>query len=129
MKREALNGYFSLHREIQDYFGYKEDWEVLPLSDERDMYWMLVEGKSPFVVYSTEPLTVDAINDIGICIQFVYGCHRTRRTAYRRDDLVAVPLGPDIDGNRFLMIFDAAKEAPFFERFALRCQLELVMGY
>jgi len=129
MKRETLNGYFNLRREIQDYFGYKEDWEVLPLSDEREMYWMLVEDKTPFIVYSTEPLTTDTINDIGICIQFVYGHYKTRRTAYRRDDLVAVPLGPDIDGNKFLMIFDAAKEFPTSARAELRRQVELVMGY
>lgn len=30
---KLLNEYFKLQKEIYDYFGYKEDWVVIPIDD------------------------------------------------------------------------------------------------
>jgi len=129
MKSEILNGFFNLRRDIKHYFGYEDDWEMLPLDDERDMYWMLVEGKSPFVVYSEAPLTPKTISEGEFCFGPVFDHRKTRRTAYRRDDLVAVPVDTQTDGNKFLMIFDTAKEVESTDYAELRRALDLVMGW
>ena len=129
MKTEILNGFFNLRKEIQDYFGYEEDWEVLPLSDEREMFWMIVEGKTPFIIYSEKPITVESIADGDVVIGAIHGIHQTRRTAYRREDLVAIPVDTKWDGNKYLMIFDTEKEVPHSERAALANQIALGTGW
>lgn len=129
MKPEMLNGFFSLRKEIQAYFGYEEDWEVLPLSDERDMYWMLVEDKAPFILYSSEPITAETIAEGDVVIGVVHDAHKTRRTAYRRDDFVAVPVDTRWDGNKYLMIFDVAKEVPPEDSDLVRRSIDLAMGW
>lgn len=131
MENETLNGFFRLRREIQDYFGYEEDWDVLPLCDERDMYWMLVKGRKPFIVYSEKPITPESIanGDIDIVVGVIHDVLNTRRTLYRRDDLVAVPVDTKWDGNKYLMIFDTAKEVPASERAAVTQTILLGMGW
>ncbi len=42
---KKLDEYLALQKEIFDYFGYVEDWAVLPIDDRRDFYWFQ-EGKS-----------------------------------------------------------------------------------
>jgi len=125
MKSDTLNGFFNLRREIKDYFGYKDDWEMLPIDDERDMNWMLVEGKTPFVIYSEKPITPETMFEDGCCFGPVCGFLTTHRTAYRCEDLVAIPVDTQNDGNKFLMIFTTSKEVPVSEHAALRRKLDL----
>lgn len=41
---KILDEYFKLQKEIYKYFGYVEDWVVIPIDDKRDFYWSL-EGE------------------------------------------------------------------------------------
>ncbi len=36
---KLLKEYFELQTKIHDYFGYEEDWKVIPLEDSTDFYW------------------------------------------------------------------------------------------
>lgn len=36
-----LDEYFELQSEIYAYFGYIEDWKVIPISDARQYYWTI----------------------------------------------------------------------------------------
>ena len=38
---KLLQDYFKLQKEIYDYFGYKEDWVVIPLDDQTDQEWFI----------------------------------------------------------------------------------------
>ena len=40
---KILKEYFELQKQIFDYFGYVEDWKVIPLDDQTDQYWILNE--------------------------------------------------------------------------------------
>ena len=40
---KLLDQYFKLQKEIYDYFGYKEDWVVIPLYDNREFSHALRE--------------------------------------------------------------------------------------
>ena len=44
---QLLDDYFKLQKQIYDYFGYKEDWVVIPLDDCTEMYWCLDNDISP----------------------------------------------------------------------------------
>jgi len=40
---KLLTNYFALQKKIYDHFGYIEDWVVIPLNDQREMFWILNE--------------------------------------------------------------------------------------
>ena len=50
---KKLDEYFKLQKEIYDYFGYKEDWVVIPIDDTRHCYWILNEIEG-YVRFSEE---------------------------------------------------------------------------
>lgn len=41
---KLLDNYFSLQKQIHDYFGYVEDWKVIPLEDSTRYYWQLEQN-------------------------------------------------------------------------------------
>lgn len=38
---KELEQYFKLQKQIYDYFGYIEDWVVIPLDDSTGFFWQL----------------------------------------------------------------------------------------
>ena len=50
MTMQILADYFALQRQIYQYFGYEEDWRVIPLSDNTVYYWRL-DGEGPGKVH------------------------------------------------------------------------------
>ena len=40
---QVLDEYFKLQKQIFEYFGYKEDWVVIPIEDSREYFWSLTE--------------------------------------------------------------------------------------
>jgi len=113
MKSDILNGFFSLRREIEDYFGRDGKWEAFRIDDQRELYWMVVEGTKPMVVYSENPITIDSIAKGDVYIGSIYPTSilaEKCRTTCRREDLVAVPVETGMDGGRFLMMFSSKNE-------------------
>lgn len=52
---KLLDDYLKLQETIFAYFGYKEDWRVIPIDDARDYYWHLTgEGSGDEVKYAKE---------------------------------------------------------------------------
>ena len=47
---ELFDEFFSLEESIHKYFGYKEDWVKIPLKDQRNDFWILIDGSSLTVV-------------------------------------------------------------------------------
>ena len=95
---------------VHEYFGYQEDWVVIPLADGRNYYWYLTgEGRGDRVCYADteEELAGQTGNyyEEDIFAQ----CH-LEKWVYRQPDYTMVVTDPNTDGNHFLTVFDNAKE-------------------
>lgn len=124
---DKLDEYFALVKEIHDEFGYKEDWVVIPLDDQRGSYWQLSgEGRGHEVTWATTPddlrlwLDAEASDDpdawkalpegLDVWSAEIYTQRFLPKWVYRTDELTMVCVDTHTDGNKFLMIFDNAKE-------------------
>jgi len=116
---KTLSGLLSIREEIHNYFGYKEDWVTIPLSDETEKYWMIIAqdtkegiggGK---IVYSDVPFTEEVIQEgMKIYIGRIYTQRFLPKFIYRSDDgkSTMITVDTQTDGNRYLMIFLNEKE-------------------
>ena len=102
-----LDAYFALQKEIYDYFGYVEDWVVIPLDDRRDMIWKLVDGNS--VHYWEKGEETDLCEDI------IYTQCHLPKWVYRGKDYTMICVDTHTDGNKFLQIFSNDKESQTLE--------------
>ena len=103
---QLLDDYFKLQKQIYDYFGYAEEWKVLPLDDSTDMYWMLDTGSTVRYAESLEKLhsTDDQYYEAEI---FTY--YHLPKWVYTTDDYTMICVDTNTDGNKFLQVFDNAK--------------------
>lgn len=106
-----VDTYFDVKAKIHKGFGYTPDWAETPMDDKRQYPWMLVGGNAGFVVYSPEPLTKESV-EAGKKIYGgpVYAQRFLPKWVYRTETHVMISVDTRVDGNKFLMIFDAAKE-------------------
>ena len=112
---KALDKYLELQKEIFDYFGYREDWVTIPIDDRREMYWQLLEaGDSNYsrgsVMFHTKPLTNESVADGEIFEDEIYTQRFLPKWVYRGAEYTMICVNPRTDGNKFLAIFDNAKE-------------------
>lgn len=110
---ELIVRYNNTLRDIHSYFGYEEDWCVLPLDDQSGKYWMLFEesnGDGRYV-FSDVPFTKDSL-EAGdkIYSGTIYTQRFLPKWVYRADTHTMVCADTHTDGNRFLMIFDNTLE-------------------
>lgn len=110
---DQLKQYFTLQQQIFDYFDYKEDWHVLPLSDDTASYWMLQQEAdgSGVVVWSDTPLTEKSIEaGTHIYSGIIYTQRHLPRWVYPGTEYTLVCVDTQTDWNKLLMIFDNAKQ-------------------
>ena len=110
---DDLKKYFDLQQKIYDYFGYVEDWVVIPLEDSTRYNWVLIQGigGGGRVWYSEAEFTPDMIRDgsqLYSCI--IYTQRFLPRWVHRADDYAMICADTQTDGNKFLMVFDNSKE-------------------
>ena len=104
---ELLDKYNDLRQEVFDYFGYCEDWRVLPLDDARENYWRLTEDE---VLFGAEE---DVRTESGDhYVNEIYRQRHLPKWVYRGADYTMVVVDTHTDGNQFLQIFDNSKERP-----------------
>jgi len=99
---ELLNKYFEIQKEIYDYFGYVENWTVSPLEDCTNYYWILIDDS----VYFADELS--NFMDGSYYDAEIFGTSETR--ICRKSDYTMITVDTNCDGNRFLQIFNNAKE-------------------
>src|SRR6185437_16489274 len=99
---QLLKDYFELERKIHEYFGYKQDWVTIPLSDETEMYWR-IDGDE--VYYYEEPLTEKIIEDGNYYSGTIYTQRFLSKWIYRTDDYTMISVNTHVDGNKYLMVF------------------------
>lgn len=112
---DLLDKYTALRQEIFDYFGYKEDWRVLPIDvdDAREYYWHLTgEAHGDEVLFAkNEENLHEGTDDDGYSNE-IYTQNHLPKWVYRGKDYTMVVVDTHTDGNLFLQIFDNAKERP-----------------
>jgi len=107
---KLLDDYFKLQKEIYDYFGYAEDWVVIPIEDFREYYWCLERGNQPTVVHFAETETELQTQDGMYYINKIYFQCFLPKWVYRGKDHTMICVETHTDGNKFLQIFDNKKE-------------------
>ena len=105
---KTLKDYFNLQKKVYDYFGYAEDWRVIPLEDATDAYWHLTgEGSGDSVCFSPKK----EFDDEGcLYMNRVYTQRFLPKWVYRGEDYTMVCVDTHVDGNKFLQVFDNSKE-------------------
>jgi hypothetical protein len=111
---KELDDYFDLQKRIFDYFGYVEDWRVMPLHDCRDCYWCLrggdpeTGGGGCSVVYS--PAHLAEMTDDNHYESEVYTQRHLPKWVYRGAEYTMIVTDPQTDMNIFLSVFSNDKE-------------------
>ena len=109
---EKIDQVFDLTQQIHDYFGYVEDWVLIPLDDNREMFWTYYpNGRGGGSV--DYALTKEALldKDAGDYYSFdVYTQRFLPKWVYRGDALTMICGDPHVDGNHFLYIFNNLNE-------------------
>ena len=107
-----IDDYFDLQQRIHNYFGYVEDWKVIPLVDFRDMYWILKEESdgSGEIDYNDKPLENGYDEEGDYYNATIYTQRFLPKWVYRAEDYTMVCMDTHCDDNKFLGIFDNNKE-------------------
>lgn len=117
---KQLDKYFKLQEEIFKYFGYVEDWAVIPIEDSREYYWTLT-GDTREVWFCEDKETQKVLAGNGfnyddpkcktdkIYSNEVYTQRHLPKWVYRGDDYTMICVDTRTDGNKFLAIYDNKK--------------------
>lgn len=109
MSSKLIDDAFNSIDNVHKYFGYVEDWVVIPLDDGRSYYWFINEGAG-FVRFAE---TLEALHNDEAGEYYQYTIYTQRflpKYVYRTNDFTMVCVDTNTDGNKFLQIFDNTKE-------------------
>lgn len=107
-----LKEYKQKEQEIHDYFGYKEDWEVIPLQDNTNFFWYLndVDDQAGHVYFAETKEQLEDLEAGNFYQDELYKQIFLPKWAFRGKDYTMITSYTGVDGNKFLRIFDNAKE-------------------
>lgn len=118
---DLLDKYESTKQKLFDYFGYTEDWVIIPLDDGRDYFWKLLPDHDDeadpqkvtggFVRFAE---SVEILDDkAGDYFENeIYTQRFLPKWVYEGEDYTMVCVNPRVDGNKFLMILTNDKRQP-----------------
>jgi hypothetical protein len=119
---QLLDDYFKLQEQIYRYFGYVEDWVVIPLDDATDVYWHLTgeQDGEAYYCYDKENLEKliaadmhldgEGVDGDDVYSDEIYTQRFLPKWVYRGQDFTMVCVDTHTDGNKFLRVFDNVKE-------------------
>lgn len=107
---KLFDEYFKLQKEIFDHFGYVEDWVVIPLDDAREYYWTIEDGDTGSVRFAESKELLEDEEAGEYYSNEIYTQRFLPKWVYRTDDYTMICVDTHTDGNKFLQIFDNAKE-------------------
>ena len=108
MKR--LDDYFKLQKEIYEYFGYKEDWVVIPLDDCRDYFWFISGGEAHGGSVTYAEKLEDFSPNGNYYGSAIYTQRFLPKWVYRGEEYTMICVDTQTDGNKFLSVFENSKE-------------------
>lgn len=109
---KLLDDHQALRAKIFEYFGYVEDYRVLPLDDARRYFWELHQapnGHGTVRFADTQEDLADDHDDSHYENE-IYTQRFLPKWVYRGKNYTMIVVDTHTDGNQFLSIFDNAKE-------------------
>lgn len=106
---KLLDDYLALQEKIYEYFGYIEDWRVIPLDNATAFYWRL-DGSGPGKVCYAETEAELNSKSGQYFENEIYTQRFLPKWVYRGPDFTMVCVDTHTDGNQFLQVFDNSKE-------------------
>jgi len=107
---QKLNEYFKLQKEIYDYFGYVEDWVVIPLEDNTEYFWQLNLNKNGTGVVLFAETKEKLLNSDGdYYSNDIYTQRFLPKWVYPAKDYTMICVDTRTDGNKFLAVFNNEK--------------------
>ena len=113
-----IKEFFEQQKQVHDYFGYVEDWKVIPLEDSTDCYWYLTPD-SVWYCYNKENAVslvdndldydADEVDENDVYSNEIYTQRFLPKWVYEADDYTMICVDTQTDGNKFLSIFDNSK--------------------
>jgi hypothetical protein len=106
---ELLDRYEALRGEVFAYFGYEEDWCVIPLDDARDYFWKL-DGEGPGTVGFAKTEKELESETGQYCENEIYTQRYLPKWVYRGAEFTMIVVDTHADGNKFLQVFTNANQ-------------------
>lgn len=106
---QLLKDYFNIQKLIYEYFDYCEDWQVFPIEKSTQYYWAL-DGEGPGTVMFADTETELHAATGNFYIDQIYTYRNLSKWVYRGEMYTMIVVDTQTDGNKFLRIFDNAKE-------------------
>jgi hypothetical protein len=113
MGMKLLDRYFGLQEKIYQYFGYVEDWKVIPLADRTEYYWSLCGEGPGYVRYAHNEHELFHDDGKALYEDIIYTQRFLPKWVYRGADFTMVCVDTQVDLNKFLAVYDNAKERPW----------------
>lgn len=102
---KLLDQYNEIQQKIYDYFGFKEGWHVYPITDSKAMFWCIKDD----MIYKWS--SMDSYNNLDE--DDFYNdeiiTHSQNKGVYKGKEFTAVLVDTNVDGNKFLDIYDNSK--------------------
>lgn len=100
---------FDLHQKVEkkvhEYFGYVEDWKVIPLDYGLEYHWFLDESDDSKVNHVTFAKNMEDFSTGEYYQNEIYRQRFLPKWVYRGEDYTMVVVDTNTDGNKFLQIF------------------------
>ena len=103
---DLLKGYTTAQAKLFDYFGYVEDWRILPVDDATDYYWCIDGTESDGNVQFADDRIDLADGGSGNHYENeIYKNRHLPKWVYRGKDYTMICVDTHTDGNQLLQIF------------------------
>ncbi len=106
---QLLTELLDIQQKIFDYFGYKQDWRILPLDDARDYFWRLEGGETGAVRFAETEEDLQGESE-EYYENEIYTQRHLPKWVYRGEEYTMICVDTHTDGNQLLQVFDNAKE-------------------
>ncbi len=107
---KILNEYLEKQKELFDYFGYVEDWVVIPVEDATRYFWIIDGNETDGVVRFAD--TEENLNNYEAGEFYENSIWSQRflpKWVYVGEEYTMICVDTHTDGNKFLQIFDNSK--------------------
>lgn len=106
---DKIKKFHELEKEIHEYFGYREDWVVIPIENTTNMYWTIIDNDAVRYAY-TQKEVIDTNDELEYYEDMIYKQRFLPQWVYEKEDYTMVCCDTGVDGNKFLRIFDNEKK-------------------
>ncbi|RKZ95071.1 MAG: hypothetical protein DRQ40_04435, partial [Gammaproteobacteria bacterium] len=107
---EVVDAYFKAKASVHKLAGYVEDWVDIPLGDYRGMQWMIIGSDDGGTCVYGDELSVKSCGGGECYSASIYTQRFLPKWVYRSPSHVLICIDTQIDGNKFLGVFDTDKE-------------------